>query len=367
MRHTARSSFLIRDLSDCDSRQPHPGAIKIVPRLTAAALVDAARSSSHRKLAEAIQLGEFAQSIRSADGLSRASQNILNLPLGKVADSIGRYYRALTLNRQGPHAFPEANEILIDVADHGPPLFRSKAGVARATNLRNTGDSKAALEIHAEAVQIAGSCEHGTLHPLFFAALQCALIKFDEGDYRGALAAMERLEPLAKQIGLEFPALLHIYYNNLAFSLIANGRVEETSRLSEILLASPFLNAYPEWQKTCADIALKTQPRSRSFVSMSVGKPFTGEPEALTDPVTLPESCGESLRRAEIFALLLVKVVCQKPRRIPIRLFSGQLLRRPFIAARKCAVSPRIIRAYLQALRWSYLRLYPAYPRPPTV
>jgi hypothetical protein len=89
MRHTAKSSFLICDLSDCDPRQTHPGAIKVVPRLTAAALVDAARSSSHRKLAEAIQLGEFAQSIRNAEGLSRASQNILNLPLGKAPIRLG--------------------------------------------------------------------------------------------------------------------------------------------------------------------------------------------------------------------------------------------------------------------------------------
>jgi hypothetical protein len=368
VRNTAKSSFLICDLADCDPRQTHSGAIKIVPRLTAAALVDAARSNSHRRLAEAIQLGEFAQSVRSTDGLSCAARNILNLPLGRAANSIGRYYRALSLNRQGPHAFPEANEILVDVADHGPPLFRSKAGVALATNLRNAGDSKAAPEIYAEAGQIAGACEHGKLHPVFLAALQCSLMKYDEGDYRGALADLERLELLALRVGLEQPALLHNYYNSLAAFLTANGRAEEASRLCDTLLTSPYRDAYPEWKRTCADIALRTRPRSRSFVSMSVGKPFTGGPEVLTDAATLPESCGESHRRAEIVAaLLLVKLFCQQHRRITIRFFSARLSRRLFLAVRKRALFPRHVRAHLELFRWSYLRLYLAYPRPPTV
>jgi hypothetical protein len=266
----------------------------------------------------------------------------------------------LSLNRQGPHAFAEANQVLVDVADHGPTLFRGKAHVALATNLRIAGDDKAALELYGEAARAVGPCEHGKPCPVFLAAFQCALIRYDEGDYRGALADLERLEPLAWQVRFEQPALLHNYYNSLAVFLIANGRLSEASPLQGMLLTSPFLNAYPEWQKTCADIALRTQPRSRSFLSMSIDQPFAGEPEALT------ESCGESLRHAEIAAtLLLVKVICHQPRCIPIRLLSGRFLRRPFVAARNHALSPRHIRAYLRPLRWSYPHLYPTYPRPP--
>jgi hypothetical protein len=285
MRHTARSSFFIRDLTGCDLRQAHPGTIGVASHISAVALADAAISSSHRRLAESIHLGETAQAVRSAEGLYRASQNILGLPLGKVADCIGRYYQALFLNRQGPAALAEADKILTDVADHGPLLFRSKACVAMATNRRFAGDDKAALEIYAEAARIAEHCEHGTLHPLFWAAFQSAVIKNDEGDHRGALADIEKLEPLARQIGLELPAVLHVYCNNLAAALIANGRGEEASRFSRMLLTSPFRTAFPEWRRTCADIAKGTQPSSRSLVLIT--EPFTGEPEALTAPVTL--------------------------------------------------------------------------------
>jgi tetratricopeptide (TPR) repeat protein len=391
MRHTARSSFFTGDLTGCDPRQAHPGAIRVIPHISAAAVIDAAASSSHRKLAESIQLGERAQALRSAEGLSRAAQNIQELPLGKVADSIGRYYRALSLNRQGPKALPKADKILIDVADHGPLLLRAKARVALATNLRIAGDDKAALEIYREAARIAGSCEQGGLHPVFLAAFQCALMKDDEGDHRGAVADFEKLEPLALQVGVELPPLLHQYYNNLAFFLIADGRAGEASRFRDVLLTSPFHNAYPELQRTCADLDRKMRPPSRSFVSMSVGTPFTGEPEALTASVTLaPDLCAvefqqlsvplkegppatlesrsESVGPAEIAAtLLLVKAVCQQRRRIRISLFAARLLRHSFIAARNGILFARQIRAYLRPFRWSYLRLYPAYPRPPNV
>jgi hypothetical protein len=280
MRYAPKSSLFIPDLTGCGPRRSHPGAIKVVPYISAAAFVDATVSSSHRTLAESICLGETAQSLRSAEGLSRASQNILDLPLGKVAHYVGRYYKGLNLNRQGPEAFAEADKILIDVADHGPPLLRAKALVALATNLRIAGDDKAALEIYREVSRIAESSQQGKWHPIFFAALQSAFIKYDQGDFRGALADIEKLEPLARQVCLEQPAFLHNYYNSLAVSLTANGRVEEASRLSKALLTSPFRSAYPEWQRTYADIALTTQSPSR--LSVLIGKPFTGEPEALT-------------------------------------------------------------------------------------
>jgi tetratricopeptide (TPR) repeat protein len=286
MRDTAKTTFFIGGLIGCDRRQSHPGAIRVIPHISAAAFVDAATSSSHRKLAESIQLGETAQALLSAEGLSRASQNILDLPLGKVGNCVGRYYLALSLNRQGPEAFPEANRILTDVADHGPLLFRAKARVALATNLFYiASDDKAALEIYVEAARIARLCKHGKLHPAFMAAFQCALIRYADGDYRGALADIEKIEPLARQIGIELPAVLHNYYNGLASALTASGRTEEALRFSQLLLTSPFRNAYPGWQKTCTDLRRRTEPPSRLL--LLIGEPFTGELEALKASLTL--------------------------------------------------------------------------------
>jgi tetratricopeptide (TPR) repeat protein len=439
MRDTAKTSFFIGGLIGCDRRQSLPGAITVIPHISAAAFVDAAAASNHRKLAELIQLGEHAQALRSAEGLLRAGQSILDLPLRRVAYCIGRYYLALSLNRQGPQAFSESNTILVDVADHGPLLFRAKARVALATNLRSTGDDKTALDLYAEAVRIAESCEGGKFSPLFLAALQSAFIKYDEGDCRGALADIEKLEPLAKQIGLVLPASLHNYYNSLAAFLTASGRVEEASGLRGVLLTSPFRNAYPEWQRTCADLDHRTRPPSRS--SVLIGEPFTDDPEAVRASVSsgadqgaiefellsallkdavgvLPESSTESLseagrlhhtttvdaqprladspfphgsgtaiaaaalisttrvrpaadrtiRTVEIAAALLpLKTVPRHQQcwRISDGPFSGRLPRRLCFATRMRGLCPSNTSARLRPLRWSYLKIHHAYPRPP--
>jgi tetratricopeptide (TPR) repeat protein len=361
--HTAKNSFFICDLAGSDPRQTHVGAIKIVPRLTAAAIIDAARSNSHRKLAESIRVGEWAQSVRSAEGLARASQDILNLPLGKAANSIGRYYYALSLNRQGPRAFAEADKILTDVGDHGPLPFRARAFVARGTIQRRRGDDREALVMYTEAARIAGSSEHGDLQPVFLAAYQAAFMKYDEGDHCGALADLQRLQPLASRVGLFLPAFLHNYYNSLAGFLMSCGRLEEASRLRPLLLTSPFRNAYPELERTCADIALKTGPRRHSFVSMSVAKPFTGEPGVSTEPPRRKASSGAEI----ILFLLVLNLIRRQRRRMSVRLFSGLPLGRLLLAARVGALCRRRARAQLGPSRWSYLRVFPAYPRPPNV
>jgi hypothetical protein len=323
------------------------------------------------------------------------------------------------------------------------------------------------------------------------AAFQSALIKDDEGDHRGALADIERLEPLARRIGLELPAVLHFYCNNLAVALITNGRAEDATRFSKMLLTSPFRNAYPEWQRTCENIALLTQPPPRSLVL--IAESSTGEPKALTAPLTLvgeehavgfqrlsellkegagalPESFSESfgdagrlelasavdtqrhlaesvvthpagpanavgtqvrlaealvtdppgpaatvcaqaqlaesvvtppaanptdatispstaavspsipfvkaaarlaVHRCGIAAVLpAVKAVSapqprQRSRHILIGFFSRRVLRRLSIACGSRALFPRNSGARLRPFRWSYLQLYPAYPRPP--
>jgi hypothetical protein len=80
------------------------------------------------------------------------------------------------------------------------------------------------------------------------AALHSAMIKHDNGDYRGSLADIGKLGPLATQIGLELPAVLHNYYNSIAVLLAANDKPNEASGFSGVLLTSPFRGEYPEWQ-----------------------------------------------------------------------------------------------------------------------
>jgi hypothetical protein len=255
----------------------------VAPEFSAAAAVlSGAVYSGHRRLTELVREGERGQALRDPEGLARTSQRILALPLGEDAYWIGKHFEALAVNRRGKHAFSEANEILIAVADHGPALFRAKSLAAIGTNLYDSGDNKTALEFYCEAAKIAGACERGDLRLVRDIRSQMALIDYAEGDRRRALSQLEIMWPLALQIGIECPPLLLQYYNNLAVALAANDRLYEALRLSAPLAGSPFSEAYPEWGRTRS--ALLERTRSGSVVSISVPLPIGGDQSAPASP-----------------------------------------------------------------------------------
>jgi tetratricopeptide (TPR) repeat protein len=284
--------------------------MRTAPELcAAAAALSSTVSLGHRWLVELATEGERAQALRSAEGLARTSRRILTLPLGDDAYWIGKYYEALAMNRRGRHAFPEANEILIEVADHGPELFRAKALAAIGTNLSDSGDNESALKMYAEAARIARACEGGDLQLLLAIRFQIARIAYAEGDERGSLSRLEALGPLALQIGIECPPLLQHYYNNLAVALAANGRLEEALYFSEPIAESPFSKAYPEWGRTRSDLLERKRTRSGSVVSMSnrLSAAAPSHPETLQRRPAMPAATapvGDTRRQVSLPAAL---------------------------------------------------------------
>ncbi|HEY6327803.1 MAG TPA: hypothetical protein VI756_00600, partial [Blastocatellia bacterium] len=116
------------------------GPLNIHSPLAAAALAGKGLSASHHLLASYIRLGERAQGARDAVALAHAGSSILELPLRQELSYVGEYYLALALNRQGPAAYPDANKILLEVADRAGGIFRAKAMVAYGTNCNNLDD-----------------------------------------------------------------------------------------------------------------------------------------------------------------------------------------------------------------------------------
>jgi len=253
------SNFFINNL--LYPLHPRTGAIKVAPKLSAAAVtvMESAMSASRRLLATYIDTGERAHAQRNVDALRLVGDSILELPLVGASSLIGRYYQALAINRQGPQAYPRANKLLLEVADRAPAIFRAKARVALGTNANICGDKKTAESMYAEALTIIGSCGQGGLHPTFLIRFQHAYFKTSKGDHRGALEDLEKLAPLAQLIGQRYPALLQLYYNNLAMGLLRAGRIDEAELLCRILAASPFKRAYPEWGEPLALLASKRQ------------------------------------------------------------------------------------------------------------
>ncbi len=73
--------------------------------------------------------------------------------------------------------------------------------------------------------------------------------------------------------------------NSLAVELCEAGRLEEARNISNIVLASPYAFAYPEWRETSDEIALREYRHSRSLVWISQAVPYNVLP--------LPERSNE--------------------------------------------------------------------------
>jgi hypothetical protein len=106
-----------------------------------------------------------------------------------------------------------------------------------------------------------------------------AYINSEEGNHRDALALLEKLFPLALHVRSSQPYVYYDYMNGLAVELCEVGRLEEARNISQIVLASPFAPAYPEWRETTNEIVLRGRLASRSVVA---SYQWTSESESQT-------------------------------------------------------------------------------------
>lgn len=72
--------------------------------------------------------------------------------------------------------------------------------------------------------------------------------------------------PLARAVGTVYPPLYYSHLNSLAVELIEVGRIAEAHNISKIVLASPYVGAYPEYRETITDIEMRGRRASRSIV-----------------------------------------------------------------------------------------------------
>ena len=152
------------------------------------------------------------------------------------------------------------------------------------------GDLSSSITYYTEALK------HSQIpYTIIQAERTIAAIKGDEGDHHKAVKHLERIAPLVRYSP---PIERYQYLNSLAVELVEVGRIEEASNISRIVLASPFVFAYPEWRETWQDLALRGY-KSRS--SVSVIQSFLA-PKKAKNVLRLPErERSESTRRSPFF------------------------------------------------------------------
>jgi tetratricopeptide (TPR) repeat protein len=212
-----------------------------------------------------VALADHAYGLGQMRAVEEGSQLLVNLPLGREYESIGRYYQALCIYRRG--RFAEARVLLEKVAGELPLPFRAKALLAISGTYYQCDDLQSFLLLNVEASRTAARNDWRAPQTFVKSQRNLAVLKSIDGDHRGALSVLEMLFPLARALGRWQPYLYYEHLNSLSVELMEAGRLEEARNGSRIALASPFAPAYPEWRETSEEIELRGWRPSRSVVA----------------------------------------------------------------------------------------------------
>lgn len=232
-----------------------------------------------------VALADRAYTFRRMDVVEQASSIILNLPLPRDYRSIARYYQAYCIKRSGQ--FDKALPLFERVAEEAPPAYKARAIVALGSVAFDSGDYKSALPLYIEAGKAATRPQHFDPLAAFYTGHMLSVLKSIDGDHSGALADLEKLFPLISAIRRFYPPMYHNYLNSVAVEMIEVGRLEEASNISNIVLATPYANAYPEWRETGVVLLVRGYRTPRSTLYFADSKP--------KNLFHLPETeCGDS-------------------------------------------------------------------------
>jgi len=195
---------------------------------------------------------ETAQAFRQTEKLEELGLILSNFPLGEYRP-IGQYYLAWCSSRKGLDVLNTFEQI-IEVSSR----YRARALIDLGSSMAGKGNFDSALKYYEQAIKYAGD-----YRALTQAVRSIAAVKGIEGFHNHALKDFERIAPIIK---CGEPIEKYQYLNSLAVELIEVGRIKEASNISNIVLASPFAFAYPEWRETADDLELREYRSSRSAV-----------------------------------------------------------------------------------------------------
>ena len=207
-----------------------------------------------------VHYSEQAHAFRDYDTLQELALMLSNLP-SETYRLIGQYYAALGVCRNGTGSIDVAQNTLESLACVGPTKYRAKSLLLLSAISQVNNKTDDAFRFYEETVRVE------TFSSATILAIKgIAVLKAREDYHKHALKDLERFYPIARYAS---PHVYFDYLNSLAVELLAVGRIEEARYLSNIVLASPYSFAYPEWRETRDEIELKAYRLSRSTVSFA--------------------------------------------------------------------------------------------------
>ena len=285
---TALSSF--ERLAEVERRCSHGGLYQeIAQTLTRGVHTRHALEALAAKLT---RVADRAHSIHRFDLVADIGQFLLSLPLSCQLESVGHYYRALSLSRSAGGDIARACSLFEQVAETASSRYRARAMIALGSKSMRTGDRQTAVSFYRDVTRVMARDRVFDPMTLYVVSRMTTVVKGMEGDHRGALADLEKMVPLVRMASSQQPYAYYDYLNTLAVELCEAGRLEEARRASEIALASRFASAYPEWRETREEIELKGWCSSRSTVAVAQRTPESANLITLPRASSAPTAIG---------------------------------------------------------------------------
>ena len=229
---------------------------------------------------------ETANSFRQLERVEELGLILVNLPI-KEYQLIGQYYQGVCAYRKG-----ENKHSIFEKVIEESRTYKAKGLVSLAAVELSRGDLTSSLKIYTEAMRRSDS-----VSTFLTAARTTGVIKSMEGFHKKALRDLETIAPLTRYVA---PVDRYQYLNSLAVELGEVGKVDEAENVCRILLASPYINAYPEWRETSNETERKGYRRSRSAVSV-----IRPAPENIFKmPIAEASSNSVQEESAKVFSLL---------------------------------------------------------------
>jgi hypothetical protein len=209
-----------------------------------------------------IRLAEQANAFRQLDQVKELAGLVIGLPI-KDYQHVGQYYLALSIHRNGKGDIETAQRILEGIVGEIHSSYKAKAILLLAAVSARKGDYDSELYYFTESLKAKGSID-----TIITAQRGIAVSKARGGCNDQALKDIESFIPFLRYSN---PNTYYDCLNSYAVELGESGRKDEARNVSRIVLASPFIQAYPEWQETARD--LREPARSSVFIDSPPAAP----------------------------------------------------------------------------------------------
>ena len=205
-----------------------------------------------------------AHAFRQTEQVRELSRILVNIPIREY-QLIAQYYLVWSKCRKSKYHTATLERIIEQTR-----TYKAKALISRAAFEVYKGNMEHALYFYTEALRT-----NPTRSDYIKASTGIATVKSMEGFHGSALRDLENLLPLLRHAE---PLNYFEVVNSYAVELGEVGHKQEARNISRIVLASPFIHAYPEWQETARGL----KEPSRSSVTISP------TPNLLRNVVSMP-------------------------------------------------------------------------------